>query len=743
MPGSTILNPTITGDFISFSWTPSTGLSDPDQLLTTANVTESTIYTLSVGSISDTELISNGDFSLGDVSFTSDYIYGTGGGVGLLSNAGEYAVVDNAGDTHNQFANCADHTGGGNMMVVNASGDASNLWCQNITVEVGTDYSFSAWVTSVVSENPAQLQFSVNGVQLGTPFNASASTCNWQSFAAEWFSGTSTAAEICIVNTNFTPAGNDFALDDISFREICETTASVAINVLELDATVNIPSTICSLSEDFDLSSLLATDTSPGGQWTLDGAMINTFNPSLLTNTSHTLQYTVTIDNCSDSSQGSFVLAEPPNAGTPDYFNTCFDTGSNYTTNLSTVISNEDAGGLWQYLSGPESAIINANSGDFSGTEAGTYQYYYIVSGNAACPLDTLIQTFDLNANPIADLPASVNLDCIVDEVTLESDNTSIGNNFAYRWFRDGIQLTDEFTQSLTVNQAGTYLFEVRDENTDCTTEVTTVVNSVADDIDFDLIAQTAPCNDEAAGSISAANIVGGSMPYLYSIDGLNFSPDSVFNNLIPGEYQLIIQDAGGCEDSLTTNLAAPVSPSLILQASGGNTELQLGESSIINVISNPPLSELDTLLWSPFLADSLQLSENQWLVQPNETTNYTLTVSDIFGCSATANITLSVRPQGEVYIPNAISPNEDGTNDRFIIYDKGSIANISDLMIFDRWGALVYQARDLQANSSDRAWDGRYEGTLLSAGVYIYSAQLEWLNGTTTQIQGEISLVY
>ena len=96
MPGSTVLFPTINGDYISFSWDPVVGLSDPDQLITTANVSEDIIYTLIVSSLSETELITNGDFSMGDTGFTSDYIYGTGGGVGLLSNEGQYAVTTNS-----------------------------------------------------------------------------------------------------------------------------------------------------------------------------------------------------------------------------------------------------------------------------------------------------------------------------------------------------------------------------------------------------------------------------------------------------------------------------------------------------------------------------------------------------------------------------------------------------------------------------------------------------------------------
>ncbi|MEM1217115.1 MAG: hypothetical protein AAGJ82_15580, partial [Bacteroidota bacterium] len=197
-PGSVVLNGQVMGDFFDFEWLPTDGLTNADQLTPTATVSMTSDYTLRARAITGVELINNGDFSQGDTGFTSDYIYGTGGGVGLLSNEGQYAIDDNAGDTHNAFANCSDHTGGGNMMVVNASGDASNVWCQDITISTNTSYFFSAWVTSVFPDNPAQLQFSVNGQLLGQAYNATSNTCDWQSFAAEWVSGSSTTATICI-----------------------------------------------------------------------------------------------------------------------------------------------------------------------------------------------------------------------------------------------------------------------------------------------------------------------------------------------------------------------------------------------------------------------------------------------------------------------------------------------------------------------------------------------------------------
>lgn len=741
-PGSTVLLPVITGNYASFSWTPTTGLSDPNALITTANVTDSSSYTLNVLSLSDNNLITNGDFSQGDTGFTSDYIYGTGGGVGLLSNEGQYAIASNAGTTHTQFANCNDHTGGGNMMVVNASGDASDLWCQVITVDPNTDYFFSAWVTSVTSQNPAQLQFSVNGIQLGTPFNASPTTCNWQQFSSEWSSGATTSAEICIVNTNFTPAGNDFALDDISFQAYCTTSTTVNVNVTELEAAVDVPADICGLSTAIDPNSYFNSMTSPGGSWTLDGQTITSFTPADLNPGIHVLEYSVSTGFCNDNSQSTFSIANPPHAGTPDYFVDCFDSGTTYQVNLYPSLTNPDPGGSWAYWQGPTSATINASTGEVQASEPGDYAFIYVVDGGTVCPNDTVIQTFDLGQNPIADLPATASLDCIVDEITLSGSNTSVGNNIAYTWYQNNGLLVDQFSSSLDVTEAGTYELVVRDENNNCQSTATTIVEDISGEVSFELTTVPAPCENPVAGSILIENPMGGTPPYLASLDGVTYVPTTEFSNLVPGEYTIYLQDAGGCEAEQTALLPTPTEPSLMIEASEDGP-ISLGSAVTLSIISNPPPEALDSIIWSPSLADSLQVSVKQWIVQPTETSNYTLRIIDANGCEAEASILLTVVPEGKVYVPNAISPNADGTNDRFIIYDGGSIANIPTLRIFDRWGGLVYEATNLAANSTDRAWDGRKAGQVLPAGVYIYAAEVEWINGSSSVLQGEISIVH
>lgn len=194
---------------------------------------------------SGNELVLNGHFENGNSDFTSDYAYCAD----CYSNnndlpGGEYLVGFDAAVHHNNFQGLGNGGQGNFLMVNGAEIPNTNVWCQTITVNPNTHYVFSSWVTSIHPDSPAQLQFSVNGVALGPIFNAPNAINVWDQFFSTWFSGSSNTATICIINQNTDPSGNDFGLDDISFKECvsCEQTIGFEIEepaLLEVDLTVN------------------------------------------------------------------------------------------------------------------------------------------------------------------------------------------------------------------------------------------------------------------------------------------------------------------------------------------------------------------------------------------------------------------------------------------------------------------------------------------------------------------------
>jgi gliding motility-associated-like protein len=229
--------------YVDTIWTPGVGLSDSTIINPIVSVgTTSQQYSLTVQAVLPFNLIPNGDFSLGDTIFSSDYVYGTGGSFGLLSFESQYAIATNANNTHVNFASFGDHTTGtGQMMVINGSNIANvNIWCQTINVNPNTYYDFSAWGATCVASNPAILQFSINGVLSGSPLALPLATGVWTQFHTTWYSDTNTTITICITDQATALSGNDFAIDDIAFKEICNATDSVYIQVVNLTPAIQI-----------------------------------------------------------------------------------------------------------------------------------------------------------------------------------------------------------------------------------------------------------------------------------------------------------------------------------------------------------------------------------------------------------------------------------------------------------------------------------------------------------------------
>ena len=198
-----------------YQWSPATGLSTVNGPVTVASPMVTTTYTCS-GYAPGAESVVNGNFDQGNTGFTSDYQYNSN-----LWGEGTYYVDYDASLHHESFYGLG-HNGGNFMIVNGATVPGTNVWTEQITVNPNTYYAFSTWVCTLCgnSDQVAHLQFSINGLQIGSVFTAPPYTNDWRQFYELWYSGTATTATITILNQNTVGGGNDFGLDDISFCEL-------------------------------------------------------------------------------------------------------------------------------------------------------------------------------------------------------------------------------------------------------------------------------------------------------------------------------------------------------------------------------------------------------------------------------------------------------------------------------------------------------------------------------------------
>ncbi|MEZ5030861.1 MAG: gliding motility-associated C-terminal domain-containing protein [Saprospiraceae bacterium] len=123
----------------------------------------------------------------------------------------------------------------------------------------------------------------------------------------------------------------------------------------------------------------------------------------------------------------------------------------------------------------------------------------------------------------------------------------------------------------------------------------------------------------------------------------------------------------------------------------------------------------------------------------PDSTTTYTVYFTDDRGCSASAQVTITVATpicdDPYIFVPNTFTPNDDQVNDR--LYVRGVFIDEMVFMIYDRWGNLVFSTTDQQVG-----WDGTYKGKDLGSDVFGYYLEARCYDGQVFTKRGNVSLI-
>jgi gliding motility-associated-like protein len=111
------------------------------------------------------------------------------------------------------------------------------------------------------------------------------------------------------------------------------------------------------------------------------------------------------------------------------------------------------------------------------------------------------------------------------------------------------------------------------------------------------------------------------------------------------------------------------------------------------------------------------------------------LTATNAFGCADSICQRVSSIILPLVDIPNAFTPNNDGTND--VIFVRGYGIEKMNFMIFNRQGKLVFQS-----TNQNIGWDGKYNGQLQPMDVYAYVLEVQFADGNRVTKKGDITLL-
>jgi gliding motility-associated-like protein len=203
--------------------------------------------------------------------------------------------------------------------------------------------------------------------------------------------------------------------------------------------------------------------------------------------------------------------------------------------------------------------------------------------------------------------------------------------------------------------------------------------------------------------------------------------PKSHFvEGLIMGEYTVEIQDPNNCKATETIMVDQP--PLLKISAVNMNAPFcpQMPDGSIeVHAIGGTVAGDY-IYSWSN--------GETGPYIQGLQEDNYTITITDDNGCILEETIFLEAEKDFCLEVPNAITPNNDGYNDKWILTvlrDDGSHVDMSVIYpdavveIFNRWGEIVFKS---SGYSNGNEWDGTFRNTgeELPVDTYYYVITVE-----------------
>tara|TARA_B110000977_G_scaffold107622_1_gene140242 strand:- start:5598 stop:7607 length:2010 start_codon:yes stop_codon:yes gene_type:complete len=137
--------------------------------------------------------------------------------------------------------------------------------------------------------------------------------------------------------------------------------------------------------------------------------------------------------------------------------------------------------------------------------------------------------------------------------LVLTAHYDSIPNSF--QWYKNGIALVNDTTNSYSVPISGTGNYQVLlNFNSACLLSTIYTVDSTIIDFDYD---SSGSCLYNSTGRINVKNTTGGTVPYQFNTNFLPYKTDSNFNLLSPGVYSISVRDSNFCINTKNVTVVA------------------------------------------------------------------------------------------------------------------------------------------------------------------------------------------
>jgi gliding motility-associated-like protein len=570
------------------------------------------------------------------------------------------------------------------------------------TVTVSNGCSSTAQITVIINTNPTATASSNSAICEGQTLNLTSSGGTSYSWSGP--NGfTNSAQNPSIPGATLAAAG----IYTVTVSNGCSSTAQITVIInTNPTATASSNSAICE-GQTLNLTSSGGTSYSWSGP---NGFTNSAQNPSIPGATLAAAGiYTVTVSNgCSSTAQITVIINTNPTATASSNSAIC----EGQTLNLTS------SGGTSYSWSGPNGFTNSAQNPSIPGaTLAAAGIYTVTVSNGCSSTAQTIVA---INSSPTATASSNSAI-CEGQTLSLISSGGT-----SYSWSGpNGFTSTSQnpSISGATLAASGTYIVTVTNSNGCFSTAQTTVL--ISSNPTATASSNSAICSGQTLNLTSS----GGTS---YGWSGPNGFTSTIQNPSIPGGtlavagiYTVSVTNSYGCSDiaSVTINVFA-----LPTANAGNDTTIMEDGSAQLHGSGGAFYS------WIPSTGLSCSDCPSP-ISNPLVTTMYILAVSDSNGCTNLDTVTIFVHHEcGDIFIPNAFSPNADGNND--LVCVRGHCIQTMTFAMYNRWGEVVFESKD-----QNICWDGTYQGKPLNPDVFVYCLEATLMDGTVVTKKGNITL--
>ena len=227
------------------------------------------------------------------------------------------------------------------------------------------------------------------------------------------------------------------------------------------------------------------------------------------------------------------------------------------------------------------------------------------------------------------------------------------------------------------------------------------------------------------------------------------------------GQYRYTIGNPQGCDSLLILDLIVDQQDSLSMNVTicegdtydfGGqiysnagqyrySADNSLGCDSLLILTLEVEQQESTTIHKTICIGDSIEINERIFA----NAGVYQISKANPQGCDSLITLDLKVEKENciKIYVPNIFSTSQDIDNNRLTLYTNytASIQNI-DFTIYDRWGKLIWNSSNHIPNDTALGWDGSLNGSAIVAGVYVWTAVVDFENKERMLLSGNVLLL-